>query len=386
MATLNNSSAYDLWVDTLSSYEYGEQALTQAMERNVYWFLDKVWPQRDTPPPGTDIKWQVGYREGVGITWSAPGVPRTRATQNAQVTMTIPWAEGYGQMTMIAAEIRRNMGRSKLKNLRNARYSQAFLDVAAGLDDAFFGMPDTTDNLKPYGLRYYFTPITAAINTAAIAGTANYYFVYHQGGNPSGFSARSGVNLSTAAYARLKNLNGAWTNNSGDITEVDLQRMGEMATRLQFKVPTGAQGGIKAPKGNNWFMPTNMKIVNSFSAACRARNETMKAAPAMYYGAGINPIDGSPVFWQTPLVWASPLDNSGDGDTTALTECGYNPLYMLNLNYIRPQVEAGMAISTDTPPRSNEQPDVFTTYFNFSFNIKVSDPQKAGGLMSYPYV
>lgn len=372
---LNNDKTYDQWKTTLSSYDTAKDSIAWAFDRQRFPFIQKVWPQRQEEPGGTDIKRQVVYTDAGAFQWILPGEPRVRSTGNIVAEWSMPWAAGFSSHSMLASEIRRNQSIAQLKNLAKIRRGNCYVNIFKGMETMWWGLPDTSGNKKAAGAPYWFPCVTATQIAAGTGAGA------HQGQNAYGFSATGGIDRSDATYANLRSWAGAWTNSSGNIAEEDLRRLGRMFMSLDFQIPDEIDAA-KKPKYGNWGAETTLAVYEGYAAAMRYRNEDFGTNPMRGYGGGLTP-EGRPIFCQMPLGWAKELDNTA-ADVTILSYRGYNPLYFINYNYVFPYVEKGMALKEDVLPRDKAVPDRYDVDVNLSIQTLVENPQIAGGVMSYP--
>jgi hypothetical protein len=377
---LNNNQAYDIWVDTLPAHDWGNFKTDHYFKQHAYHFLGQIMKHADETQGGTGPTRQVTIGESAGITWCNPDEARQRSSVNAAVQLSMPWATGYSSYVVSTTDIRRNWGQAKLKDLRQQRRAECVLKVAEDLDAAWWGVPDVTNNKKPAGFFYYFPPITAAQVTAGTGAGA------HQGANSPSFSATAGVDKSAAAYSRTQSYNGAFTNNAGEITEEDLRRIARLFTHLHYVVPDMAAGDVAAAQYGNWGVFSTEAVRDGYAKAMRYRmdNVAKDRDPTYGYGGGLDQNSDSPLVMGRPILWAEPLDNAA-GNTTDLTNRGYNPFCVINYAYCVPNFEKGMKLKEEVAPRSYDRPTLHATDLEISYQLLVADMQKGGGVLSYPY-
>lgn len=366
---LNTDTTLDLWKLTLKSYKWSDKTCDYLFPLHHFVVAD-LWMAKDkiVPEPGTEIKRQVIYRENGSATFVNPGEVRERATLDVVAEINLPFIGQIASHSILAAEVRRNVGRAQLKKLATGRRQTAMVDMLKSLESRAWAMPDTSGNKYPHGIPYWIVPITGAQATATPAGA-------HQGGNPTGFSDCAGLSAADATYARWKSYNGTWDNSTGDITETCLERMGRMFRRLKWRAPAMVDD-LKQPKFQKLRMYTDETIIDAYSRAMRKGRDDLSIDPTMGYGAGLSS-QGDPVFKGFPLIWVEELD------TADTTNRGANPLYMINHDYFYPVVETGCYFREDVPMRTVDQPDVFTTWVDLNFNFLCENRQLGGGLISY---
>ena len=367
---LNNETTLDLWKTTLSSYDWENKDMEYLFPQHAFLVVDQIFTKdKKQMDAGTQLSREIIYREGGSVTWGNPGAVRTRSTMDVVTTISAPWATAWDQHSILAAELRRNRGRSKLKNLATTRRQGCMMNFATSLDSRMWGMPSTANNVYPYTIPYYLPPITGAQVTAGTGAGA------HQGSNPSGFSTTMGLDASSDTYSRWRSYNGTWSNSGAEITEEDLLRMGRMFRRLQFKAPTLVDD-LRSPKFSKFRCYADETIVDAYSAAMRRLNADIGIDPTRAYGAGMS-ASGDPTFKGHPIQWTEPLD------TADATYRGANPLYFVNADYLFPVFEEGCYFAEDTPMRSVDQPDLFTTWVELGFQTMCENRQLLGGVLSY---
>lgn len=377
MEGISSDKLYDLWKVTLEAYDWADTENLSVLLPRYHWFIcDDYMPQHEFET-GTQIKRQVQYAEGTA-TWTRPAKERVRSASRYITDFTAPWVGIYGEMTLTAAEMRRNMGKAKLKSLRKSRRIGSRLGILKEIEQRMWMVPDSsTDDLHPRGFPYYLVPITLAQVAAAT-------YVAYQGRHPSGFSDCGGIDCATTeTYARWRNLNAAWTNNGGSITETDMKRLGQVFRRMHWSVPKQASDIRDNAALRKLRIGTTEAVLDSYSRFVRQQHDNLGADGGRFYGAGIGQ-NGEPTFKGYPITWVEDLDNTAAA-VLPLTVCGYNPWYFLNLGVFKPIFEEGMFFVEDTPPRDWRQPDVFTTFTDCWFQNFCENRQSAGAVVSYPY-
>ena len=367
MSGVANDALYDLWKFTLANYDWSDD-FEVLLPQHQFDVVDE-WLRRDKVQSdgGTELKRQVQYNEG-DATWARPAAVRTRAVQRVVTELKAPWVGIYAEYDMIAAEMRRNLGRSKLKSLAKSRRISAMIGLAKQLDARAWQTPDdSADDLHPYGVPYWIVPITGAQVTATTSG--------HQGGNPSGFTTCGNIDASDSTYSRWRNYNDVWDNSAGTITEDGVQKMGKMWRRLHWRSPLIA-ADLKQRKFSKLRIHATEVMIDSYSEFVRKQNDSLGSDGGKFYGAGIGG-SGEPYFKGFPLQWAEPLDEA------STTQRGAYPLYMIDHGCFFPVIEVDTYFREDTPPRNVSQPDVFTTYVDLAFQFLCGNRQRAGGVISY---
>jgi len=368
---LNNTETYDLWKVTLPNLQWDDKVkMYYLMGQQNYTLADKwFFKEKVQSEGGTNIKRQVIYRDGEGLTWTRPGATRTAASSDGVAEVTIPYAGAYGQYSITTAEIQRNIGLSALKKIVNVARARGVVAAIKDLDDALWGLPDTTNNLKPRGIPYHLVPITGAQVTAGTGAGA------HQGTYASGFSDWQGLAVSTTVYPRARSYNGQWTNSGAEITQEDIRRIARMFRRLRFSVPGKMAGDVKTlPYRTSIY--TDETVIENLGNVLARKNDNIGTNVIRWYGLGVDGND-APILYQTPIEWAAALD------TADATNRGGHPLYMINNACFYPVTEKGCELDEALAPPDRWQPDVILHYLELSFNTVCENRQIAGGVISW---
>jgi hypothetical protein len=370
-----NANLYDLWKATLEAFEWDDTTTMEVLLPRQQWFVcDEYMPQHEFET-GTQIKRQVQYAEGTA-TWVRPAMERTRSANRFITDFTAPWVGIYGEHSITAAELRRNRSKARLKNLSVSRRIGARLGILKEIEQRLFQLPDSaTDDLHPRGFFYYLVPITLA---QVAAGTTCEY----QGQNPTGFSDCAGIDASSATYSRWRNLNASWAANDGTVTEADVQMMGKVFRRSNWRVPPQVSDIKPGSLAAKMRLLAPETFIDNYSRFVRQQNDNLGPDGGRFYGAGIGN-NGEPLFKSMPIAWCKDLDSPTTSDLTAR---GYYPLVGLNLTHFTPIFEEGMYFVEDAVAKDWRQPDVFTTMTDCSFQNFCSNRQQAGFVISYPYV
>jgi hypothetical protein len=372
---LNNTQTFDLWKDTLPSLEWDDKSqISYLLGQQNYVLADKmIDTENQTADGGTNLKWQMVYAAGAGLTWTRPGQVRVVTSSNGVTEMTMAWAGAYGHYVLNAAELRSNMSsKSQLKkhvNIVRARATEAAL---ADFDSALWCLPDTTDNMKPAGIPYWLPPITAAQVTA---GTGEGAF---QGANPPGFSDCAGIDFTDATFARGLSWNFSWNNSDGLTCEDDLRRMAKAYRNINFRVPRKMVDTVQAPK-RRFAVYCDETVVEQYGAMARRRGDDISKDPTAMYGVGWDATEGAPIFQHMPVEHAATLTKAAD--TTAR---GSHPIYFLDFARLFFVFEKGAKFNEDGPYKTAEQPDQFIHYTDVSGNTKCTNRQAAGACGCYP--
>jgi len=363
---VTNANLLDLWITTLNNLPWEGQHEV-LLSRHDHPILNEVFdPTKVQSDGGTQLTRKLQYRESGNADWVRPAAVRDRSIVGVLVDVSLPWCGIQTSHSMVAAEMRRNLGKAKLISMAKVRRTDAMLDMADKIEPRLWATIDNgTDDLHPYGINYHIPPITGVqVTTQAGDDTVTHF----RGANPvdsdgpTDLGEYCGVDVSDDTYARMRSYNDVWDNSAGDITEDGLTKMGRMFRRLHWRSPKLAtdleQGTFSKIK-----ICTAETVLENLEKQAKLQNDQVGADLGRYMGATL--------FKGLPIEWSEDLD------TTTY------PLFMLNLNYIFPVIEQDTDFREDTPMRDIEQPDVFSTYVDLAFQLLCTNRQRVGGRIDY---
>lgn len=360
---LNTDTTLDLWATTLSAYEWTDKDRTAYLAgRHDYPIMRTLMTRKVYGDPGTDIAWQVIYDDGAASAMINDGEERTRVTQNVVTTAKIGYAHQTNNYTQLAAEIRRNKGEAKLKNLARIRRETCLSKMAADFESYMWQVPDASGNKKFNGIPYYIVPITTTQVAATTWG--------HQGYCHATLATCANIASSATAYARWANFNDVWSNSSGEITETDAQKLGRMFRHLHWRAPMIASQ-VDLPEFKGYFIGTDETIVDALSLFVRKQRDDLESDATRYYGAGLGKND-EPMFKMFPVTWVEDLD------TADATNRGTHPLYMISLDDAEFVIEKDCDFRELVPMNDVTIPDAYTTHVDLSGNLKFRVRQSSG--------
>ena len=326
---------------------------------NEWMQTDKVMTQG-----GTHVEHRVVLGENGNARFTKPYARAARSsTSNVKVTrMTLCLAEGWYDYER--TEVQRNSGDAhKLLDLQAVRRSEGDVSLAEIIEDRAFKSPDdANDDINPWGVPYYFVPITAA---QAAAGTSGHqgenpvYGIYHPDHGSTGASVGhcAGIDASLDDNLLWRCYNDRWAHDdpSADFDDDDVERIVEAFVKLRFEAPMNARD-FSAPEFQRFRMYAGYPLIKVFNKAARANNDSL--------GADLGRYSGEVVVRGTPVKWNEEVENwtNSDGDN-AWTLIG------INHNYWHPVVMEGDFFEEMGPYNEREQPRVFSmvTYLQFNF-------------------
>jgi hypothetical protein len=274
---------------------------------------------RETLMTGTGgaARW-VGLNEEDAVTYS-----------DVLDQLTVVWCRLTDNMSWERRMLLENRGEARINNVIKPQRVAMMLRVADALEEGFFAAPDATDTKKPWGLKYWIVKnSTTGFN----------------GGLPSGFSTVGGVSITdTPAF---QNYTVQYTN----VTKADLiksLRTAHRATRWRSPYKTSE---MVSEFGERRQIYLNEATISDVEDVGEGQNENL--------GRDIASMDDRIVFKRHPLIYVPYLDE----DTT-------NPLYMIDLETIKPIVLKGDYLRESDAARSPKQHNTFEVHTDLSINF-----------------
>lgn len=192
------------------------------------------------------------------------------------------------------SELSDNRGKERILNIIRPRRRAMYLDVAEKMERVFFQEPNASDELTPWGLKYWFVKnATAGFN----------------GGYPSGFTKIGNIDLTLVP--NFKNYTAAYT----AISKTDLILQMKRAHRAtKFKAPVNDAGfrGDAMPKKRVYI--ANEDVMEGVENIAEGQNENLgnDMAPKVA-GAGKMGLrsdgDGNVLFKSNPFIYSELLDD-----------------------------------------------------------------------------
>lgn len=332
---------------------------------------------------GKAVKWNIQHRESGNAQFTQPAAVRERTILDTQIVAELAWSYAFGSYTIIKDEMLENFGDVQIVNLVKSRRLDGLVDLANKIEPRLWLAPTgAADVMHPKGVFYHLPPITTA-QVSAGTGEGDHQGTYTLSGVTGGTSYTDWCGISgitASVYPRLRSYNAAWTNDAAQISEEDLRRLGRMHRRLHWENPltVGEMEKVNAP---NLFIGAPEAIIDAYSLATRRLNDDIAKGndAAAGYGAGFGK-GGEPVFKGVGLTWVEDLT----GSTTGVVNGYQYPLFMLNLDYWKPAVFRDCNFVENKPMNHRDQPDVYVTDIDVKFQMRVTNRQLCGGVISYP--
>lgn len=230
-------------------------------------------------------------------------------------------------------EIEDNRGEERINNVFRPRRRAMYLRAAETMEEVFFDTPDASDDLTPWGLKYWIVKnATAGFN----------------GGYPSGFTRIGNINLSEVD--NFKNYTNSYTSISIDDLILKMKRAHR---KTKFKAPRKDAGfkGDAMPRKRVYL--TNEAVLEGVETLAADQNENLgndmapKVAGAGKWGLRSDG-DGNVLFKSNPFVYAELLDNDSS-----------NPVYGLDMSTLNMLIKKGTNMSLGDFRQAPNQSRVF---------------------------
>lgn len=240
----------------------------------------------------------------------------------------IPWKHGTAYWAWERREMLENRGKSMIVNIVKPRRAAAIIDIAQGMEEAFFDAPDPDSDVTPYGLKYWIVKnATTGFN----------------GGNPSGFDDTGGVDASS--NTKWRNYTGTYSKLSRDDV---IREMKKAYRKTKWKSPVTLDQ-FRGKFGQRRRIYVNEETINAFEDMLEAQNQNL--------GRDLFSYDGSTVFKKTPIVWVPYLDD----DST-------NPVYMIDRDSFFPVILKGDYMRETEPEKAPLQHNTFVIFVDLTYN------------------
>ena len=311
---------------------------------------------------GTSITHDVMIDDNGTFRMVEPYEKDTTSVKDVMAKLEIPWRLSNAYYVVEFTELSRNRKPEQLVSLLKIRRAAMELSIADGLESKAWLAPATTSDVKePYGIPYHFPPITSAQVSASSGGAHIGSLPLAEDGNS--FSTWCGIDTSDTKYARVRSYCDVWTNDSGQITENDVQKIIKMHRHLHFVVPLN-QNDWQSPEFRNYQGYCGEDLLDAMDIKARANNESLGSDLAKFAGAVV--VKGTPVSWVEKL----------DDETTY-------PFFLINHNHFFPFVMSGDYFRETGPRIHPDYHRVTRTDVDLQFNFGVRNRRLAGGRIDY---
>jgi len=230
---------------------------------------------------------------------------------------TVPWRRTVSPYAIDQLEIAVNSAdENKIIDMVQGRRAAAFLALSNLIETDGWAKPtSSTDELTPFGLKYWMTKAITGTSAATSTGGFN-------GGNPDGFTSGA-AGISSSSFPTWAN----WAQAYVAVTKDDLVvKMRTAAHRTNFKSPIKGKyrENTRGADKYVWYMPYT--VLRGLETVGEQQNENL--------GKDIASMDGEAVFRRNPMRAVSKLDDDSD-----------NPIYAVNWSVLYVVLLRGMALA-----------------------------------------
>ncbi len=355
---LTHSELLDLIETTKEKYPLPEK-FTVTQEYNRYVVINQ-WLQRmkEMPGGGERIKMPIQLK-----TLGSAQMTRLYAGSNIFVgdvmdTVEVLWYHLIGQWSIDKREIHMNESvPEQIASLMEVRRTTAMQDIADLIERRAWLSPDSgTDDLNVRGIPYWIVPLAD--------GQAGEGFYGAQDSNFSNcgtiVGATGGINTTspTGGEPRWRNYAAGGTNFYVNMDVEAVDTMKKMALKINWVAPFIVKKTA----------PTSMDMLGIYmNTDTMIDYERLAVAQNDQLGPDVARFAEGSMFRGRPIIYSDQLDT----DTR-------NPVYMLNHNDMHFFVLQGSNMVEDEALRSRENPNVLTTFVNFSWSIGFQNRRTSG--------
>lgn len=247
---------------------------------------------------GESIDLNVKAVQGDQARWTGLYDTDNIQVQNLLIKGNIPWQFADTHFAYDVREPVFNRGESEIVNMLRVRRQDAMVALAGILESAFWGTPDTSNNLKIYGLGYWLVRnATTGFN----------------GGTPAGFSDVGGIDPDV--YTGWKN----YTFQYAAVSQTDMNRkVREAVVKTNFMSPHAhpKYEGSRQRFGHY----TNYAVLGVVEEYLDTNNENI--------GFDFGKYDGKAVFRGVPITWVPFLDSDSTNPWIGLDWSTFQPVFM----------------------------------------------------------
>jgi len=336
MAHLTDQNIADMLTTTL--HNLGRGRFHQiAQELAEYYVMPRLLRKGNVKiqTSGIGIKETLMTSDGGSSRWVGLNEEDSYNWEDILTQLTVVWCRLNDNMMWERRMLLENRGEARINNCIKPQRVAMMLRIAKALEAAYFGTPDATDTKVPWGLKYWCTKnATTGFN----------------GGLPSGFSTKGGVNITT--YPSFKNYTFQYTS----VTKADVikkLRTAHRATNWRSPYKTSE---MVSEWGARRQIYMNEETISSFEDVGEAQNENL--------GRDVAPYDDQISFKKHPLIYIPYLDD----DTT-------NPIYMNDVETIKPIILKGDYLRESDAHKVAGKHNTYAVDLDLSINFVCTNPR-----------
>ncbi|HML73326.1 MAG TPA: phage major capsid protein [Anaerohalosphaeraceae bacterium] len=328
---MRDSQILDLITSTL--HKMGKGKFTQiAQELHEYEVMGKLLTKNggvQVIPDGMGLKEYLMTKRGGSFRWVDLFEPDSVNLVDVMAEMKVEWCHGTANMMYERRELLMNRGESRINNVFKPRRAGMMLDVADGLEGAFWDAPVAGNDKVPWGIQYW------------IVRNASEGF---NGGAPSGFTTVGNVNLTK--HPAFKN----YTNTYSAVSKDDLiKKLRKAHWQTRWKSPIN-MAEFQSETGQKRKLYCGYELLSDLEDIGEAQNDNL--------GRDLAPYDGQMTFRRHPIV---PVDKLCYANDTAY------PIYMIDTSTFKLFVLKGDYLRESDAEKAPNQHNVYVVHVDLSY-------------------
>lgn len=288
-------------------------------------------------------------------------------------TITAPWVQAQSYYTMERREVLRNRAPAKIIDLVKSRRIAGKLDMAELFEESAWSVPtSSTDDLNPRGLFYW---LNFADDGATASSIASNRFAGQTarwrgsgtdlGASGSGTTTVGGIDASTEDKWKT------YVDIYASFNDALIKKMRRTFRAIRFHSPIMVDD-LKKPAFNNLRIYMGLDQCNDYEDLATKANDN--------YGPDLAPFHGMTTFKRVPIVDIPQLDSftvTDGGGNSASPE----PIVFVNHTHFFPIVLTGDWMRESEPLTDAEQHNVFTTFYDCSYQYFCNNRRQAGAVL-----
>lgn len=255
-------------------------------------------------------------------------------------TMSVEWIHAQTDWGIVyQTDVLMNSGKDLILNVIKPRRVASLLGLVEEIEELAFGSaPGTTDNVNPWGLKYWIV----YNSTTGFTGAA-----------PGSHTTKGGVNPST--YPNFKNYSiAAYTS----VADNDLVKSIRTAFRKCRFVSPIAHPDYRGQIRDRYRLYCNEETISNFEDVVRSHNSNLGKDLAMF--------DGAAYIAGYPIIYIAQLDNDSTSD----------PIYGIDHSTFYPVCLKGDYLR-ESGPTQGESHNTWNCFVDLTYNFLCVDPRRS---------
>lgn len=269
--------------------------------------------------------------------------------RNQQTLITAEWVQVLTRYSISRQEILRNRKKAGYISMLKSKRVASMVDLANLLELRAWASPENaSDTLNPQGLPFWLNKVDASVSSTGdyIGQTAR----FNDGTTTT--TTIGGINTANESHWR----NWAFTYDAIDADFV--KRLREAFFATDFQAPVIADDLVKGPL-SNYRIYMGRRVLVEFTDLTTRQNDNL--------GSDLAPFEGNVSFRKVPIFHTPQINDDTD-----------DPVYGVNHEFFFPYVLEGDWLREGEPETDVEQPSVFTTTIEGSYQYFCTNKREAG--------